>query len=126
MTNTKFYANGRMFWDERATSVEHQALQPIEDPIEMGMDLEFLNEKLQRTTYYGDLFEDAFGDGEVTNERISLAIAQLVRSMVSYESEFDSAFNDNGQLDLAQLSASAQRGNETFSDNCSNGRSARS
>ena len=120
LTNTKFYENGRMFWDERADSLEHQTLDPIQDPIEMGTELEQLNGKLQRTAYYDELFEAAFGDSEVTSERISLALSQFVRSMVSYNSEFDDAFSQNGQLDLRQLSASAQRGHRTFSQRCDN------
>ena len=118
LTNTKFYESGRMFWDERATSVEHQALLPIQDPVEMGMDLDDLTDKLQRTAFYDELFTDAFGDSEVSSERISLAIAQFVRSMVSYQSEFDEAFAGGTRLNDDMLSAAAQRGHETFSDNC--------
>lgn len=120
LTNTKFYSNGRMFWDERSASLEHQTLEPIQDEVEMGTNLEELNTKLQRTSYYDELFEDAFGDSEVTSERISLALSQFVRSMVSYNSEFDAAFNGTTNLDEDLLSASAQRGHDTFSDQCAN------
>lgn len=93
LTNSKFYEGGKMFWDERAVSLEQQVLMPVQDPIEMGMDLTVLNSKLQKTSFYGGLFEDAFGDSEITSDRISKALAQFVRSMVSYESKYDSAFD---------------------------------
>ena len=35
------------FWDERAATLEAQALMPIQDHVEMGMDLSSLETKLQ-------------------------------------------------------------------------------
>ncbi|GAB5553649.1 MAG: cytochrome c peroxidase [Saprospiraceae bacterium] len=89
LANARYYANGRFFWDERATTLEDQTLMPIQDHIEMGMTLEDLVPKLQAQEYYGILFEDAFGNEEVSSDRISLALAQFVRSMVSYQSKYD-------------------------------------
>lgn len=115
LTNTKFYENGRMFWDERSGSLEHQTLEPIQDPIEMGMSLSDLNTKLANTSYYGNLFTAAFGTPDVTSDRISKSLSQFVRSMVSYDSKFDSAFNAAGQPDFqATLTASERRGHGIF------------
>jgi cytochrome c peroxidase len=44
------------------------------------------------TPYYPALFEAAFGTPEITSDRIGRAIAQFVRSIVSYGSRFDSTF----------------------------------
>ena len=44
------------FWDERAATLEDQALMPIQDKIEMGMNLKDLEQKLQRLPYYPPLF----------------------------------------------------------------------
>ena len=79
------------FWDERAATLEAQALMPIQDKVEMGMKLEDLEKKLQKLPYYPPLFEAAFGSQEVTSDRISKAIAQFMRSLVSFNSRFDSA-----------------------------------
>lgn len=79
------------FWDERAPTLEAQALIPIQDPVEMGMQLQQLEDKLQRLPYYPPLFEAAFGSREVTSERIARAVAQFVRSMESWNSRFDQA-----------------------------------
>ncbi|MEM6377073.1 MAG: cytochrome c peroxidase [Bacteroidota bacterium] len=89
LANARYYENGRFFWDERAATLEDQVLMPIQDHVEMGMTLEELVTKLQAKEYYDILFTDAFGSNEVTSERISLALAQFVRSMVSYQSKYD-------------------------------------
>ena len=36
--NVRFYRPGTMFWNKRATSVEDQATQPVQNPVEMGWD----------------------------------------------------------------------------------------
>ena len=47
LTNARYYARGRLFWDERAETLESQVLSPIRDPIEMGLSLEALETKLR-------------------------------------------------------------------------------
>ena len=79
------------FWDERAATLETQALMPIADPVEMGMKLERLSPKLRKLPYYPPLFDAAFGSTRITKERIGRALAQFMRSMVSLDSRFDRA-----------------------------------
>ncbi len=95
LTNARFYARGRFFWDERAATLEEQVLMPIQDPVEMGMKLDDLEQKLTAVDFYAPLFEAAFGSPEVTRDRISKALAQFVRSLVSYQSKFDRAYTIN-------------------------------
>lgn len=45
--------------------------------------------KLEDTTYYPDLFDFAFNDSEISEERIQLALAQFVRSIQSFDSKYD-------------------------------------
>ena len=85
----RFYQNGRYFWDERAETLEHQVLMPIEDPVEMGLTLDEAVARLEATTFYSDLFEDAFGTPTMTPERMSKALAQFVRSIVAPNSRYD-------------------------------------
>ncbi|MEL7530255.1 MAG: cytochrome c peroxidase [Bacteroidota bacterium] len=89
LSNARFYPNGQFFWDERALTLEHQVLMPIQDEVEMGMSLDSLELRLQSIEYYPQLFQDAFASPLVTRERISDALAQFVRSMVSYQSPYD-------------------------------------
>ena len=79
------------FWDERAPTLEAQVLIPIQDKIEMGMELNELEAKLQKLPYYPALFEAAFGSHDVTRERIAKAVAQFMRSLVALDSKYDRA-----------------------------------
>jgi cytochrome c peroxidase len=92
LANARFYREGRYFWDERAVSLEDQALQPIQNDREMGLSLDALESKLRRTSYYPSLFKAAFGSSDITRERVARALAQFVRSLVSAQSPFDAAF----------------------------------
>jgi cytochrome c peroxidase len=89
LSNVGYYANGKAFWDERAASIEAQALVPIENTVEMGSTLSEVIGKLNQTTFYPTLFQAAFGTTEITSERIGKAIGQFERAMVSYNSKYD-------------------------------------
>jgi cytochrome c peroxidase len=89
LINSRFYQRGRFFWDERASTLEEQVLMPFQDPVEMGMTLEQVVSVVQDQPYYPELFEKAFGSQEVNSDRISRALSQFVRSIVSYSSKYD-------------------------------------
>jgi cytochrome c peroxidase len=89
LVNLRYYPRGRFFWDERARSLEEQALTPIQSKIEMGQDLTKLVAVLARDENYPELFRQAFGDREITPRRIGRALAQFLRSLVSYQSKYD-------------------------------------
>ncbi|MEM7312667.1 MAG: cytochrome c peroxidase [Planctomycetota bacterium] len=89
LVNVRYYRNGRMFWDERADSLEAQVLQPIENKLEMGHQLTALVKQLANDPIYPPLFSNAFGDEKVTTKRISRSLAQFVRSIVSFQSKYD-------------------------------------
>ncbi|MEP4076942.1 cytochrome-c peroxidase [Haloferula sp.] len=91
LTNNKFYVRENYFWDERAATLEEQVLMPIQDPVEMGMSLPLLVTRLSAEPFYAELFTDAFGTATVDSDRISRALAQFVRSIVSGETKFDEA-----------------------------------
>ncbi|MGL4514857.1 MAG: cytochrome c peroxidase [Lacipirellulaceae bacterium] len=92
LANGNFYVSGAAFWDERAGSLEEQALMPIENPAEMGSTLGEVVGKLGQTVFYPALFGAAFGTPDITAERIGKAIAQFERAMVSYQAKYDTAF----------------------------------
>lgn len=94
--NSRFYENGRFFWDERASSLEEQSLIPIQDHKEMGMELSDLVQKLDTIDYYAVLFRNAFGTESISTDRIAKALSQYMRSIVSINSKFDRGFQDAG------------------------------
>ena len=89
LLNVRFYKSGKMFWDERAASVEKQALQPIQNTVEMGLTLAELESKVSALSYYPALFQKAFGSIQIDSVKIAKAIAQFVRSIVTYQSKYD-------------------------------------
>ncbi len=89
LTNAVWYDRGRFFWDERAATLEEQVLDPFQDPVEMGMTLEGIVSAVESQDFYPVLFEKAFGSTEVNADRISKALAQFIRSMVSVNSKYD-------------------------------------
>lgn len=98
LTDVRFYGSGRMFWDERATSLEDQALVPIQSLTEMGSTLNDVVAKLNQTKFYPTLFQAAFGTPDVTPDRIAKAISQFERSMVSYNSKYDDSLTGKQTL----------------------------
>jgi cytochrome c peroxidase len=114
--DTRFYRRGKFFWDERAALLEEQVLGPIQSDVEMGMKLDVLESRLGQTAYYAPLFEAAFGDDAVTSDRVAKALAQFLRSMVSYQSRWDAAMAQVDSIagDLPGFSTAENRGKQIF------------
>lgn len=89
LTNARWYARGNFFWDEREATLEEQVLEPFQDPVEMGMTLEGVVSAVQSEAFYPELFTNAFGTDEINSDRISKALAQFIRSIVSVSSKYD-------------------------------------
>lgn len=89
LVNARFYRQGKFFWDQRAATLEDQVLMPFQDQVEMGMTLDGVVERVKEAEYYPDLFTAAFGSPDINAEKISQALAQFVRSIVSYTSKYD-------------------------------------
>ena len=114
-TNLKGRVPG-FFWDERAATLEDQVLMPIQDSVEMGMELGDLEKKLQAVPYYPPLFQATFGSSDVTRDRISRALAQFLRAMTSTSSRFDRAAENAKDLfeDFAGLTVQENHGKRLF------------
>jgi cytochrome c peroxidase len=114
LANARFNPDGRFFWDERAPSLEAQVLTPIQDTIEMGMELGALEKKLSAEPFYRRLFAAAFGSPEATADGISRALAQFVRSLISSGSRFDAMYATGGAPDYSVLTAQEREGMDLF------------
>jgi cytochrome c peroxidase len=105
------------FWDERAKTLEEQVLMPIQDTVEMGMKLPELEAKLKQLSYYPPLFKAAFDSPNVTGDRVAKAVAQFMRSMVSFDAKFDRAAKAVGNdysKDFPDFSATENLGKSLF------------
>lgn len=83
------WAQKSYFWDGRAKTLEEQAPHSIENPFEMNQDPALLPEKLSKIEGYKPFFAAAFGDSEITLDRITRALATFQRTFVSRKSDFD-------------------------------------
>ncbi len=77
------------FWDGRVRTLEEQVLHPIQDPLEMNMNLEALVQRLKNSPKYKSMFKKAFCTENITKELVSKALAQFVNSLISKDSKFD-------------------------------------
>ncbi len=116
LINARYYNHGHFFWDERAETLEDQVLMPIQDGVEMRMTLDSLVKRLATLDYYSELFTEAFGDNSITEDRISKALSQFVRSIVSYNSKYDisRAQVNNPNDDFPNLTARENLGKRIF------------
>lgn len=88
------------FWDLRQPELSDMVLDPIAHPVEMGLSPRaYMIEKLGRLDYYPPLFEAAFGDPAITEDRVSAALEMFMRAIVSVNTKFDIGRN-NGFADF--------------------------
>lgn len=123
LVNARFAQEVAFFWDKRATTLENQTTQPIQNHNEMGFsgangdkDINFLIAKLQNIAYYKELFKFVYGDTVVTQTRMQIAIAQFIRSIQSFDSKFDSGMAATKTLaaDFANYTAQENLGKQLF------------
>ena len=109
LLNVRFYQSGKMFWDERSPSLENQVLQPIQNSVEMGLTLAELESRVRSLNYYPALFQKAFGSTQIDSVKIARALAQFVRSIVTYQSKYDQV-----KQGLATFTAAEAAGEQLF------------
>ena len=89
------------FWNGRANSLEEQALEPVENPIEMHLSWQDAVVRLKGHDDYPGDFEIAFGTRFITKDLVAKALAQFERSLISNQSKFDKFMN--GEIELTPL-----------------------
>lgn len=105
------------FWDGRRTALEQAVLDPLTNPVEMGLhDQRQLMQRITQNNTYRSAFAQAFpehGDS-LTSDEVGAALATYVRSLTSPENAFDrylhgnrAALNPRAQLGLALFQGKA-------------------
>ena len=102
-----------LHWDGGINHLEIQPLTPITDSNEMGETLENVIAKLKADEKYGTMFKAAFGDANITSQRIFKALAQYTASLVSANSKYDKV--KRGETTFIEPE---QKGYEIFKTNC--------
>ena len=130
LSSARFGDEEKFFWDERANTLEEQTTMPIQDHIEMGFsgsngdpDIDSLIAKMENIYYYDELFNLAFGDQEITEERMQNALAQFVRSMQSFDSKYDAgrALAGNDNANFPNFTAQENLGKALYMSNTATG-----
>lgn len=105
LVNARFAQEIRFFWDKRATTLEDQTTQPIQNHNEMGYsglngdpDISVLIAKLQGIGYYQQLFKFVYGDATITQLRMQTALSQFIRSIQSFDAKFDTGMAATNNL----------------------------
>ncbi|MCV6606860.1 MAG: cytochrome-c peroxidase [Campylobacterales bacterium] len=80
--------NFRQFWNGRARTLQEQAKEPIENPVEMGYDLTEVVKVLKKDSNYEKYFSKAYSNG-VTEDNIVDAIAEFEKTLITPNSPFD-------------------------------------
>jgi len=99
------------FWDGRSPNLEDQAKGPMANALEMAHSLEGVQRNVDAVPAYKPYFKAAFGDVNVTIDRIAQALASFERTILSGNSPWDRYVYAD---DIDALSASAESGLKLF------------
>jgi len=99
----------QLFHDGRVRTLEEQALFPMMSAFEMNRNLDFVEEVIRSVPEYVDAFQKVFG-GEVTRERMAMAIAAFERTLISLNAPIDKHLRGDRQA----LSEDAKKGLAIF------------
>ncbi len=78
-----------LFWDGRAASVEQQIFTPVRRHDEMDLDWAIAEKRISASAFYSEKFSAVFGERKIDSTLISMAIAQFVRTLLSYRTKYD-------------------------------------
>ena len=82
-------AYGRsFFWDGRVKTLEEQALKPIENPLELGFQVDSAVQRLNQDEQYQALFQKAFTDG-TNRTNLARALASFQRVLLAGNNPVD-------------------------------------
>lgn len=98
------------FWNGRAKTLHEQALGPIEDPVEMGISMDELVVKLNKTEYK-NRFNKVYKQG-LTKDSLVDAIAEYEKSLITINAPFDKFLRG----DENAISQDAKKGYKLFKE----------
>lgn len=108
-------------WDDSIHSMEEQTKAAIENPAEMGMTMEDMVDRVKSIAYYDILFKKAFGEDEINEDNLLMAISNFVNAISSNQSKFDQGLeiNSNANQPFSNFTAQENIGKELYNNNCS-------
>lgn len=100
-------------WDGGVNHLDVQPLHPITSPVEMDETLANVVNKLQKSDKYKSLFFSAFGDENITGQRVLKALSQFELLLVTANSKYDKVMRKE-----AVFTNQEQNGYQLFKNNC--------
>jgi len=94
LINLAFVPNLEFNWDGKFHSLASQAIEPVENDIELDEDWDNVEEKLRCHPTYPEYFRTAFGienSNEITRDLATKAIEQFELTLISSDSYYDRA-----------------------------------
>ncbi|RZJ38072.1 MAG: c-type cytochrome [Chryseobacterium sp.] len=76
-------------WDGVSHNLDERSLVPMTTDFEMDSSLPEVVSKLNADPKYKKMFKAAYGDDNITGERVLKAISQFMRTMISADSKYD-------------------------------------
>ena len=100
-------------WDGVSHDLDERSLVPITTDFEMDSSMPEVVGKLNTDANYKKLFKAAFGDENITGERVLKAISQFMATMVSADSKYDRVLKGK-----TAFTAEKNEGFKLFRNNC--------
>src|SRR5215471_5817772 len=100
-------------WDGGINHLDLQPLAPMTDTTEMAESIDNILRKLKEDTAYHRMFKAAFGDDNITIQRLTKALSQFIVMMVSANSKYDRVMRGEDSFNLPQ-----RLGYEIFKHKC--------
>ncbi|QXP71602.1 cytochrome-c peroxidase [Polaribacter sp. R2A056_3_33] len=101
-------------WDGNKLVLENQPLVPIITFVEMDSSILEVIGKIENDEEYLNLFYNAFGDKEITADRIYNSIGQFEYTLISTNSKYDKVKRQEGE----EYTDEEAQGYQTFQDKC--------
>ena len=111
-----------LFWDNRARNIAQQSKMTLADPIEMGMQMGELVDRLEKIDYYQVLFKKAYPGDKISEFTLLDALEEFINSMITVDSKFDRAMNieREARKDFKLFSDQENLGKNLYINHCAN------
>ena len=90
-------------WDGRAGSLQAQAILPIENPKEMGSNVNLIINKLNNNLKYRELFKKVYETDTIKTYQLAEVLGQFEISLISSNSNYDKWLRGELMLDSSAL-----------------------
>ncbi len=102
-------------YDGGINHLDLQPLAPLTAPNEMGETITGVLQKLQADGKYRQMFTAAFGNDQITTQRMTRALSQFILMMINNNSKYDRVMRNEASFNLAE-----SLGYKIFKSKCTN------